>query len=160
MNSVSTESVDTKLGQEIVDAFGIIRSLFTFMSDKLQDDEVLARLPMFEKFLRSDLAVLRYSAARTIADLALHKTVFVMSFIINNLLPLLNNAGSVIDRQGITELLYHLSIMLESEILPYIVFLVVPLLGRMSDPNEDIRKIATTTFASIIKLACPIRSRD
>ena len=39
-----------------------------------------------------------------------------------------------------------------TEILPYVIFLIVPLLGRMSDPNEGIRSLATSTFASIIKL--------
>lgn len=39
-----------------------------------------------------------------------------------------------------------------SEILPYIVFLVVPILGRMSDFNERIRKVVTYCFATLIKL--------
>jgi TATA-binding protein-associated factor len=38
------------------------------------------------------------------------------------------------------------------EILPYIVFLVVPILGRMSDFNERIRKVVTYCFATLIKL--------
>lgn len=143
---------DRKIGQEIVDAFGIIRSLFTYMSENIQQEEILSRLHLFKTFLKSNLAVIRYSAARTLSELACHKPVQLMSYIITDILPMLNNAGSVTDRQGVVELLYHLSIQLQSEILPYVVFLIVPLLGRMSDSNEDIRKIATTTFASIIKL--------
>lgn len=38
------------------------------------------------------------------------------------------------------------------EILPYAVLLIVPLLGRMSDQLEDIRLLATQTFASLVKL--------
>lgn len=41
---------------------------------------------------------------------------------------------------------------METDVLPYVIFLIVPLLGRMSDSNEDVRNLATTTFASIIKL--------
>ncbi len=37
-------------------------------------------------------------------------------------------------------------------ILPYVLFLVVPVLGRMSDPDEDVRLLATITFASLIRL--------
>ena len=37
-------------------------------------------------------------------------------------------------------------------IIPYIVFLVVPMLGRMCDQNEQVRLLATHCFASLIKL--------
>lgn len=36
--------------------------------------------------------------------------------------------------------------------LPYVLFMVVPVLGRMSDPNDDVRAIATNTFASLVKM--------
>lgn len=36
--------------------------------------------------------------------------------------------------------------------LPYVIFLVVPVLGRMSDPDDDIRSTATNTFASLVKM--------
>lgn len=36
--------------------------------------------------------------------------------------------------------------------MPYVVFLIVPILGRMSDSDNDIRLIATTTFATLVKL--------
>ena len=38
------------------------------------------------------------------------------------------------------------------EILPYAVLLVVPLLGRMSDQEDDVRLLATQSFASLVKL--------
>lgn len=146
------DSEETKAGQAIIDSFGILRALFTFMSPQIQNNEVLPKLPIFLKFLRSKYSVFRYSAAKTIATLARHRMVEVMSFIIEQVLPLFGNAGSVTDRQGATELIYHLCSLLDSDILPYVVFLVVPLLGRMSDSSEETRKMATTTFASIIKL--------
>lgn len=70
---------------------------------------------------------------------------------------MLNNAGEVKERQGAIESIYHLSSTMGSDILPYIVFLIVPVLGRMSDTDQDVRILATTTFASIIKLV-PLRS--
>ena len=74
------------------------------------------------------------------------------AYTIREILPLMNRAGSLSDRQGSTELIYHLSLSMETDVLPYVIFLIVPLLGRMSDSNEDVRNLATTTFASIIKL--------
>lgn len=37
-------------------------------------------------------------------------------------------------------------------ILPYVIFLIVPVLGRMSDSDTEIRLIATTSFATLVKL--------
>ena len=36
--------------------------------------------------------------------------------------------------------------------LPYVIFLVVPVLGRMSDSDDAIRSTATNTFASLVKM--------
>lgn len=144
--------VDNEQGQKIVDSFGVLRALFPFMSDSLRSSEVFTRFPVLLTFLRSNLSVFRYSAARTFADLAKISSVEVMAYTIREILPLMNSAGSLSDRQGSTELIYHLSLSMETDVLPYVIFLIVPLLGRMSDSNEDVRNLATTTFASIIKL--------
>lgn len=150
--NVEIEKIDKEQGQRIVDSFGILRALFPFMSASLRSDEVFTRFPILLTFLRSSLSVFRYSAARTFADLAKISSVEVMAFTIREILPLMNSAGSLSDRQGSTELIYHLSLSMETDVLPYVIFLIVPLLGRMSDSNEDVRNLATTTFASIIKL--------
>ena len=42
--------------------------------------------------------------------------------------------------------------LLDAKALPYIIFLIVPVLGRMSDPDDDLRFLATTTFASLVKM--------
>lgn len=41
---------------------------------------------------------------------------------------------------------------LDIKALPYVIFLIVPVLGRMSDPDDDIRSTATNTFASLVKM--------
>lgn len=151
-DELKNESFGNEVGQEIVDSLGIVRALFPFMHPKLQNEEVVSRFSLLLKFLRSGYSVFRYSVARTFSDLAKTMTIPVMTYVIREILPLLNNAGSTIDRQGATELIYHLSVTLEADILPYVIFLIVPLLGRMSDSDTDVRSLATTTFASIIKL--------
>lgn len=152
IDATTRGSFGNGLGQEIVDSLGVIRALFPFISPKLQNEELIPRFPLLLKFLRSEYSVFRYSVAKTFADLAKISTISVMTYIIREILPLLNNAGSTIDRQGATELIYHLSLTQGADILPYVIFLIVPLLGRMSDPDTDVRSLATTTFASIIKL--------
>lgn len=153
VDELSTQKdIDDSLGQSIVDSLGVLRAIFPFMSQLLAEQEVIIRFDSLLKFLRSDLSVFRYSAARTFADLAKISPIHVMPFIIREILPLMNSAGSLMDRQGATELVYHLSLSMGTDILPYVIFLIVPLLGRMSDSNQDVRNISTTTFASIIKL--------
>ncbi len=41
---------------------------------------------------------------------------------------------------------------LDIKALPYVIFLVVPILGRMSDSDDDIRSTSTNTFASLVKM--------
>jgi hypothetical protein len=42
--------------------------------------------------------------------------------------------------------------MLDIKALPYVLFLIVPILGRMSDPDECVRLLATSTFAALVKM--------
>jgi len=41
---------------------------------------------------------------------------------------------------------------LDTDILPYVIFLIVPVMGRMSDSDIDVRLLATETFATLVKL--------
>ncbi|CCH62650.1 hypothetical protein TBLA_0H03680 [Henningerozyma blattae CBS 6284] len=155
LNSIAKDDqseITDSLGQSMVDSLGMLRALYGSMDKKFHEEFIIPYFPIILKFLTSKFSVFRYSAARTFADFAKASPVQVMTFIIRNVLPLLNNAGSVIDRQGSVELIYHMSLSMETDILPYVIFLIVPLLGRMSDSNQDVRNLATTTFASIIKL--------
>jgi TATA-binding protein-associated factor len=145
------DEVDDTKGQEIIDSFGILKAL-SYKFDPTLYDEILKVLPSISKSLTSSYSVFRYSASRTLSSLAKISPSKVIPFIIRSVLPLLNNAGDVKDRQGGIEAIYHLSNTMEADILPYVIFLIVPVLGRMSDFDKDVRILATTTFASIIKL--------
>lgn len=63
----------------------------------------------------------------------------------------------------VTDIQLDLIHVMENDILPYVVFLIVPVLGRMSDADNDVRLIATTTFATLVKLVplevCTIYTR-
>lgn len=150
--AVGGEIKEVKLGQQIVDAFGILRATYPYMARNLRAMIRQNFSAVILEFLRSFLSVFRFSAARTLADFAKVDSVETMTFIIREVLPLMNSAGSLTDRQGSMELIYHLSLTMDTKILPYIIYLIVPLLGRMSDSDPDVRSLATVTFASIIKL--------
>lgn len=144
------EKDDVK-GQTIIDALGILRALLPKL-DKSLYSRITDHLPLLLPGFTSDLSVLRYSTAKCFATISSVCPGAAFTFLVKSLLPMLNNSGTVTERQGAIETVYHLSNTMGSDILPYVVFLIVPVLGRMSDSNPDVRVLATTTFASIIKL--------
>ncbi|KAK9467494.1 hypothetical protein V1512DRAFT_237084 [Lipomyces arxii] len=144
-------TAESTLGQEIVDCLSVIRALLPkFHRDMCE--MFVEYFPLVCTALSSLFSVLRYAAAKCMATICSVMKVKGMTFLVENVLPMFNNALDVRARQGAVECVYHLVHVMEADILPYVVFLIVPILGRMSDADNDIRLLATTTFAQLIKL--------
>ncbi|KAF2837780.1 putative TBP associated factor [Patellaria atrata CBS 101060] len=142
---------DNSLGQEAVDALSTLRALVPKFHLDLYSF-VSQLLPLITKALRSKLSVLRYAAAKCFATICSVMNVEGITTLVDHVLPSLKNALDVHHRQGAIETIYHLIHVMEDNILPYVIFLIVPVLGRMSDSDTEIRLIATTTFATLVKL--------
>jgi TATA-binding protein-associated factor len=142
---------DHLVGQSIVDSLGILRALLRRLNKSLYG-EIIDVFALLLPGLRSRYSIFRYLTAKCFATICTVLPTQAFTFLVKSILPMLNNAGEVRERQGAIECIYHLSTTMGSDILPYIVFLIVPVLGRMSDSDHDVRVLATTTFASIIKL--------
>jgi TATA-binding protein-associated factor len=142
---------DATLGQDVVDGLSTLRALLPKFHKDLHP-VVIRLFPLIIKALQSSYSVLRYAAAKCFATICSVITVEGMTALVENVLPMIGNAGDLQCRQGAVECVYHLIHVMEEEILPYVVFLIVPILGRMSDSDNDIRLIATTTFATLVKL--------
>ncbi|KAK7208345.1 hypothetical protein BZA70DRAFT_273502 [Myxozyma melibiosi] len=142
---------ESTLGQEIVDGLSIIRALVPRLHTELLNIFV-EYYDLIGTALQSSFSVLRYAAAKCLATICSVMKVKGMTYLVENVVPMFNNALDMRCRQGAVECVYHLVHVMEHEILPYVVFLVVPILGRMSDSDNDIRLLATTTFAQLIKL--------
>ena len=142
---------DNTVGQEAVDALSTLRALSPKFSVELHQ---FARqlLPTIACALQSKLSVLRYAAAKCFATLCSVLVVDGITMLVEKVLPLINNPLDVHCRQGAIECIYHLIHVMEDGILPYVIFLIVPVLGRMSDSDHDVRLLATTTFATLVKL--------
>ncbi|KAI9664076.1 MAG: TATA-binding protein-associated factor mot1 [Bathelium mastoideum] len=145
-----TDPEDTN-GQEAIDALSTLRALVPRFHPDLHP-LVLDLMPLIAKGLHSRLAVLRYAAAKCFATVCSIITVQGVTMLVEKVLPGISNAVDVHVRQGAIECVYHLIHVMEDGILPYVIFLLVPVLGRMSDSDDDIRLIATTTFAHLVKL--------
>jgi len=142
---------ESQTGQDIIDGLSILRALAPTLDPGLHS-WMVDLLPVIANALRNKLSVIRYSAAKCFATLCSVITVEGMTMLVENILPGISNAIDVHHRQGAVECIYHLMHVMEDGILPYVIFLIVPVLGRMSDSNDDVRLLATTSFATLVKL--------
>ncbi|KAL4871755.1 hypothetical protein BDV12DRAFT_19376 [Aspergillus spectabilis] len=139
------------LGQEVVDGLSTLRALLPKFDPGLYP-WVVSLMPLVAKALQCRLSVIRYAAAKCFATICSVVTVDGMTMLVEKILPTIGNALDVHNRQGAVECIYHLIHVMEDGILPYVIFLVVPVLGRMSDSDNDVRLLATTSFATLVKL--------
>ncbi|KAI0902573.1 hypothetical protein F4806DRAFT_491044 [Annulohypoxylon nitens] len=142
---------ESTFGQEIVDAMSVIRTMTPTLNKALYPF-VMQQVPLIIESLHSELSVFRYMAAKCLATICSVITVEGMTALVEKVLPSINNPIDLHFRQGAIEVIYHLIAVMGDGILPYVIFLIVPVLGRMSDSDNDIRLIATTSFATLVKL--------
>ncbi|TKA23860.1 hypothetical protein B0A50_06995 [Salinomyces thailandicus] len=142
---------ENSFGQAVVDAMSTLRALVGTLDSSLHP-WILDLLPQVAKALQSKLSVLRYVAAKCFASVCSVITVQGFTMLVEQVLPPINNAHEVVQRQGAIECIYHLIQVMGDGILPYVIFLLVPVLGRMSDSDSGVRLIATTAFATLVKL--------
>ncbi|KAL7313291.1 TATA-binding protein-associated factor mot1, variant 3 [Mucor circinelloides] len=159
-NSDGTNSVEMadkaiseqfQLGQEVIDALTILTMVVPYLSEGLWP-QICEFIPYVCRTLQSCYAVIRSVSARCLAAIANVITTKTMQVIVDHVLPQLGNTLNSYHRQGAAELVYHLVQLLDTKILPYTIFLIVPILGRMSDADEAVRLICTNCFALLIKL--------
>ena len=141
---------NTEFGQEVVDGLSILRALVPKIDSTLHPF-ITELMPLIAKALRSRLSIFRYAAAKCFATICSVLRIEGMTMLVEQVLPF-SNSDDLHCRQGAIELVYHLIHVMEDSILPYVIFLIVPVLGRMSDSDNDVRLIATTTFATLVKL--------
>ncbi|XP_017083593.2 TATA-binding protein-associated factor 172 [Drosophila eugracilis] len=114
--------------------------------------QMFGLLPHLGFIVCHPLKAVRHMAARCIAVLAEIDACQTMQFVVHDLLPLLGKIEQLIERQGAVEAIERVVSRLQIKVVPYIVLLVVPLLGAMSDPDESVRLLSTHCFANLIQL--------
>ncbi|PGH30169.1 TATA-binding protein-associated factor [[Emmonsia] crescens] len=142
---------DNETGQEVVDGLSTLRALVPKFHPGIYP-WIINLMPIIAKSLQCELSVIRYAAAKCFATICSVISVEGMTMLVEKVLPNINNALDVHCRQGVIECIYHLIHVMEDNILPYVIFLIVPVLGRMSDSDNDVRLLATTSFATLVKL--------
>jgi len=144
-------SENTAEAQKIVNSLYILKTIIPHI-DKNLHSIIVNQLETICNTLRSSYSIVRNMAAQCLASLAKYVTVPTMKCLIKRVLPMLNESKNTIGRQASIETIYHVVSQMEIKILPYIIFLIIPILGRMSDQDESVRFISTNIFATLIKL--------
>ncbi|CAG9763742.1 unnamed protein product [Ceutorhynchus assimilis] len=116
---------------------------------ELMDRVTLERLCVL---LAHPYRAVRHLSARCLAVFAKLDSVKVMELVVEKILPKLGATDCDTDRQGAVEAIACIVDTLQFNIIPFVVLLVVPLLGRMSDQNVSVRLMGTHSFATLVQL--------
>ncbi|PSR84037.1 hypothetical protein PHLCEN_2v5539 [Hermanssonia centrifuga] len=143
--------IEKQFGQDVIDSLSVLDAVVPTFHENLWI-KFHELFPMIVLALRSRFAIIRQCAARCFATICDVMTAAGMRYVIENVVPFLGDTLNLSNRQGATELVYHIVQKLDIKALPYVIFMIVPVLGRMSDPDDDIRSTATNTFASLVKM--------
>lgn len=145
-----TKIEDPTEPQAVIDGLSILRALVPVLHPDLHAF-VGELMPKITQILKSKTAVFRYAAAKCFATVCSVLQMQGICMLVEDVLPHASS-DDLHYRQGVIELIYHLIHVMQDDILPFVIFLLVPVLGRMSDSDNEVRIIATTTFATLVKL--------
>ncbi|XP_018022438.1 TATA-binding protein-associated factor 172 isoform X2 [Hyalella azteca] len=115
-------------------------------------DQICDHLGSLELLLYHRYCAVRHMAARALSCLVSVRPLSVMVYLLEHLLPALSDVHSIVRRQGAVECFYMIVKKLDLDILPYVVLLLVPLLGSSSDSDKSVRAAGSEVFASLVRL--------
>lgn len=142
---------DDQKGQDLIDALTVLPVAAANLTPSLHK-RLESLLPALSLASRSKFAVIRYAVAKSFATLCDIVPTEGMRHVVESVVPVLADPLHPDFRRGAIELISHVVELLDVKILPYVIFLVVPVLGRMSDSDDEVRLVATNTFATLVKL--------
>ncbi|CAJ1066966.1 TATA-binding protein-associated factor 172 [Xyrichtys novacula] len=147
---VQLERGDTA-AQELVNSLQVLEVMAGAMAAELKP-LLLEHLPHLFTCLQHPYTAVRHMTARCVGVLSKIAMLETMNSFLECVLPWLAAIGDCTKQEGAIEALACVMEQLDVDIVPYIVLLVVPVLGRMSDPSDSIRFMATQCFATLIRL--------
>ena len=151
-NILQSETALQSDPQSVVNSLSLL-SVISHSLSPILHPQLLQLLPTILNLCQHSLTAVRYMAAVAMSQLAKLLIVEVMTAVVEQLLPGLEQVNTELRvRQGVVETLHCLAEELELAMVPYIVLLVVPVMGAMSDNDSQVRLLATNTFASLVRL--------
>lgn len=157
LHLINSKSSPPFTEQSLADAKYLIQCLqvFEVVGPNLEPTmqlKLLSAVDFLSTCLESEYITVRHMAARCFGMLSTILPNQTMNVILTKTLDLLDSTECELKRQGAVEAICCVIEKLSLKIVPYIVFLIVPMLGRMSDQNERVRLLATHCFAQLVQL--------
>uniref|UniRef100_A0A670YLS6 B-TFIID TATA-box binding protein associated factor 1 n=1 Tax=Pseudonaja textilis TaxID=8673 RepID=A0A670YLS6_PSETE len=157
-NSIDINNFDRKLllekgdgpAQELVNSLQVFEITAASMDIRLHS-LLIQHLPYLCMCLQHPSTAVRHMAARCVGVMSKIATVETIHIFLEKVLPWLGAIDDSTKQEGAIEALAIME-QLDVGIIPYIVLLVVPVLGRMSDQTDSVRFMATQCFATLIRL--------
>ncbi|GAB1302362.1 B-TFIID TATA-box-binding protein-associated factor 1 [Apodemus speciosus] len=137
--------------QELVNSLQVFEIAAASMDSALHP-LLVQHLPHLYMCLQYPSTAVRHMAARGIGVMSKIATMETMNIFLEKVLPWLGAIDDNVKQEGAIEALACVMEQLDVGIVPYIVLLVVPVLGRMSDQTDSVRFMATQCFATLIRL--------
>lgn len=137
--------------QELVNSLQVLEVMAGAMAAELKS-LLLEHLPHLFTCLQHPYTAVRHMAARCTGVFSKIAMLETMNSFLERVLPWLAAIEDCTKQEGAIEALACVMEQLDVDIVPYIVLLVVPVLGRMSDPSDSVRFMATQCFATLIRL--------
>ncbi|XP_075830034.1 TATA-binding protein-associated factor 172 isoform X1 [Microtus pennsylvanicus] len=137
--------------QELVNSLQVFEIAAASMDAALHS-LLVQHLPHLYMCLQYPSTAVRHMAARCIGVMSKIATMETMNIFLEKVLPWLGAIDDNVKQEGAIEALACVMEQLDVGIVPYIVLLVVPVLGRMSDQTDSVRFMATQCFATLIRL--------
>lgn len=157
LHLISSKSSPPFTEESLADAKYLVQclQLFEVVGPNLEPTmqlKLLSAVDFLSTCLESAYITVRHMAARCFGMLSTILPNQTMNVILTKTLDLLDSTECELKRQGAVEAICCVIEKLSLKIVPYIVFLIVPMLGRMSDQNESVRLLATHCFAQLVQL--------
>ncbi|KAL0841533.1 hypothetical protein ABMA28_015203 [Loxostege sticticalis] len=152
MTDAELESHEVEPAEELISRLQVFEAVCPHIAKDLWPQLCPSGAQACCVLIRNVHTAVRHMAARALAAMAARDSTTVMQTIIHELIPLLGEVLCERARCGAAEALARVVEALQLQVVPYIVLLVVPLLGRMSDHCEAVRVMSTRCFASLIQL--------
>ncbi|XP_073411973.1 TATA-binding protein-associated factor 172 [Dendrobates tinctorius] len=158
-NHINVDNFDGKLllekgdehAQELVNSLQVFEITASSMDSSLHP-VLLQHLPHLFTSLQHPYTSVRHMASRCVGVMSRIATMETMNGFLEKVLPWLSAIDDNTKQEGAIEALACVMEQLDVGIVPYIVLLVVPVLGRMSDQTDSVRFMATQCFATLIRL--------
>ncbi|XP_045771755.1 TATA-binding protein-associated factor 172 isoform X2 [Maniola jurtina] len=151
MTDSELESLEEEAAEELISRLQVVEAVAGAVGKGLWP-KLLNGVRACAALARAKYTALRHMAARAMAALAAREPHAVMDTLVHELIEALSEMRNDRVRCGAAESLVRVVDCLQLQLVPYIVLLVVPLLGRMSDHNESVRMMSTRCFATLIQL--------